>query len=520
MNGGDVTTTSSTATLFNSGATTLNIGGAATALTLGASTGTTTINNLTLSLPTATAINAASAVTTIDSLILGGGYASTGVSIDNAGNVQAAGTLTVDGTSLLTGNVTAGSDIAVNGGDITTTNSSATLFNSGATTLNIGGAATTVTLGAGAGTTTLTNNLTANINDNSANALDIQEGTNNYININTTNSSENISFGNATTNPSFDFLGTGLTTLGGNLFVNGGTIATTQTTANVFNTTATTLNIGGAATTINLGATTGTATINNASIALPNGKLGVGTASPIAALDVTRPLTLGATGKALAIFNQIENQDILTASASGVPQFTIARNGNITSTGDLALNGGDITTTNTSASLFNTAATTLNIGGAATTLTLGASTGTTTIGNNLVVNRTSTLNGDTLISYDHAFNASGSATFSPNDSNDITFNTDANSTVVFNGLQTVNGNSLCLDGSNNLVICNGAPFGLQAAYNTGNTITTTDARDIAFTLSDTTTDSNFTITTAAGSTGYTRFALASGSNAAPEDNLF
>lgn len=61
----------------------------------------------------------------------------------------------------------------------------------------------------------LTNSLTDNVTD----AFDLQQGTNNYININTTNSSENISFGNATTNPSYTFLGSGDVTIGGALYV-------------------------------------------------------------------------------------------------------------------------------------------------------------------------------------------------------------------------------------------------------------------------------------------------------------
>ena len=47
VNGGDLTTTQTTATLFNTNATTLNIGGAATAVSIGAGSGTTTINNAT-----------------------------------------------------------------------------------------------------------------------------------------------------------------------------------------------------------------------------------------------------------------------------------------------------------------------------------------------------------------------------------------------------------------------------------------------------------------------------------------
>ena len=45
VNGGDITTNQSTFNLINSTTTTLNIGGAATAVSIGASTGTTTINN-------------------------------------------------------------------------------------------------------------------------------------------------------------------------------------------------------------------------------------------------------------------------------------------------------------------------------------------------------------------------------------------------------------------------------------------------------------------------------------------
>ncbi len=57
--------------------------------------------------------------------------------------------------------------------------------------------------------------LTSTLTDNTTNALDLQESTNNYININTTNSAENIAFGNGTTNPSFSFVGSGALTVAG-----------------------------------------------------------------------------------------------------------------------------------------------------------------------------------------------------------------------------------------------------------------------------------------------------------------
>jgi hypothetical protein len=52
-----------------------------------------------------------------------------------------------------------------------------------------------------------------------------------------------------------------------------------------------------------------------------------------------------------------------------------------TFSGDIAVNGGDITTTSTTATVFNTTATTLSIGGAATALTMGAASGVATIRN-------------------------------------------------------------------------------------------------------------------------------------------
>ena len=67
----------------------------------------------------------------------------------------------------------------------------------------------------------------------------------------------------------------------------------------------------------------------------------------------------------------------------------------LTLTGDAAVNGGDVTTTAETATLFNTNATTLNIGGAATTVSIGAATGNTTVNNNLVVSGNLTVEGDT-----------------------------------------------------------------------------------------------------------------------------
>jgi hypothetical protein len=74
------------------------------------------------------------------------------------------------------------------------------------------------------GNTVINGTITGNITDNASNAFDLQEGTNKYLNISTVDGSEKIDFGNTTLNPSYEFLGTGATTLGGNLTVNGALI--------------------------------------------------------------------------------------------------------------------------------------------------------------------------------------------------------------------------------------------------------------------------------------------------------
>ena len=69
-------------------------------------------------------------------------------------------------------------------------------------------------------------------------------------------------------------------------------------------------------------------------------------------------------------------------------------NGDLLVKGNLAVDGGNITTTAATATVFNTNATTLSIGGAATSLNLGASTGSTAINNNLIVGGTINANGN------------------------------------------------------------------------------------------------------------------------------
>ncbi len=158
------------------------------------------------------------------------------------------------------------------------------------------------------------------------------------------------------------------------------------------------------------------------------GNVGIGTAGPDSKLHVV--------GGGVCI----ESSD--TACAAG--------------SGDLAVNGGDITST-------------------AATLIVNAG-GTVDIQDNLLVS--GTINGQTITS---AANFTG--------------------TLAVTTLGAAGSTSVCRNGSNQLSTCSGSggsdpSVTLQNAYANGNTIATSDGRDIEITLTDTTTDTTFEITQA------------------------
>jgi hypothetical protein len=343
VNGGDLTTSSTTFNLINANATTVNFAGAATTLEIGAATGTTNINNnldvdgdvnidggdLTVSTST---FNLANTTATTGNLF----GAATTVNIGAAGS---AGILTVRND-----NVVLNGDLAVNGGDLTTTATTFNLITANATTVNAFTAATTLEIGAATGTTNINHDLDVDGNVNiDGGDLTVSAATFNLANANATTVN---AFGAATT--ILIGAGTGTTEVNNNLQVDldldvrGGDITTNQTTFNLINTTATTGNLFGDGTAITIGATTGTTTIRNA---------------------------------------------------------------NTVVTGDLAVNGADITTSATgTATVFNTNATTVNFAGAATSIEIGAATGTTNINNDLDVDGDVNIDGGDLTVSTTTFN--------------------------------------------------------------------------------------------------------------------
>jgi hypothetical protein len=104
-------------------------------------------------------------------------------------------------------------------------------------------------------------------------------------------------------------------------------------------------------------------------------------------------LSSAAQGEVVLTTNGVAGSTVdLGLQTTDSPQFV-----GLTLSGDLAVNGGDITTTAATATLFNANATTVNAFGATTTLNLGASTGTTTIKNDLIVSNNATITGNLTV---------------------------------------------------------------------------------------------------------------------------
>jgi hypothetical protein len=134
----------------------------------------------------------------------------------------------------------------------------------------------------------------------------------------------------------------------------------------------------------------GTGTVNiQPSGTLTLGKLGSTTllVGNVSATGNAQTITLSPTGTTSAV--TITPGGVLTLGGAG----GITVSSDITSSADIAINGGDLTTNATTFNLVNANATTVNLASAATSLNMGFSTGTTTVNNSLVVTGDLTVNG-------------------------------------------------------------------------------------------------------------------------------
>lgn len=386
VNGGDITTTASTTSIFNTNATTINFGGAGTDIQIGASTGTTNINNdldvdgdalvngdlevdgnavidgnLTVH-GTTTTINSVVSTTDDPVFVIGGDTAPTtddnkdrgiefrwhnGTSAktgffgfdDSSGRFTFIpdGTNTSEVFSGTLGDVEIGTlytvgDVVISGQELNSTTTTFNLLNGTATTINFGGAATDIQIGSATGITNINNNLDVD-GDLNIDGGDLTASTSTF---NLLHTPTTINFGAAATDIQIGS-SSGTTNVNNNLDVDGdinvdgGDITVSTSTFNLANTTATTVNFAGAATDIQIGSAIGTTNINNS-------------------LDVD---------------------------------------------GDVNIDGGDLTASTSTFNLLNNTVTTMNFAGAATTITIGADTGDTTIRNNLIVSDNLTINGVT-----------------------------------------------------------------------------------------------------------------------------
>jgi len=303
--GGDITTNQTTFNLLNTTATTVNFAGSGTAITIGASIGYTAIRNQT----TVTNTTAATSTSTGALQVYGG--------VGIGGNIYVGGTVNISNDEIITGN------LAVNGGNITTNQTTFNLLNTTATTVNFAGSGTAVTIGSSSGYTKI--NSSVNATTTNSGALQVVGG-----------------IGVAQ-----DLFVGGNEIILGDIDVRGGDITTNQTTFNLLNATASTINFAGAGTAITIGTTTGyteirnQTTITNTTIATSTstgalqvrGGVGVGGNLYVGGTTVLTALTATNT----TVTNLTVNG---TAGVAGVASFTEGSNATLVGNGAVKVTGG------------------------------------------------------------------------------------------------------------------------------------------------------------------------------------
>ena len=255
---------------------------------------------------------------------------------------------------------------------------------------------------------TITGNLvttgtsSTNIPDNTADAFEVKEGSNQYIAIDTTNGSELITFG--TGNVDFD----------NDVNIDGGDLTTNQTTFNLLNTTATTINAFGAATAINIGASgANTTTLGSGTLVGTETTQNVfnATATTVNAFGAGSDINIGASGAGATTFgnNTVDGtettQNVFNTTATTVNAFGAATGLNVgANSGTMTIGNPTVVGTQTTQNLYNTTATSVNAFGAATAIDIGASSGTTSINNNLDIDLDLNVDGGDITTNQTTFN--------------------------------------------------------------------------------------------------------------------
>ena len=200
------------------------------------------------------------------------------------------------------------------------------------------------------------------------------------------------------------------------LEIQGGDLTTNQTTFNLLNTTATTVNFAGAGTTVNIGAATGTTNVKNdldvkgdvkiqgddLKTTAPTFNLLPDTATTVNFAGAATDLVIGATTGTTRIRNDLDVDGDFNVDGD----FHIGKDLDVD--GDVNIDGGDLTVSTPTFNLANTTATTVNFAGAATNIEIGSSTGKTNINNNLDIDGDVNIDGGDLTVSTETFNLANS----------------------------------------------------------------------------------------------------------------
>jgi len=325
------------------------------------------------------------------------------VGVDTINLGGAAGNISIGATSGVTtvkSDLNAAKVINANGGVLASSRTSFDLLNTNVTTINLGGQATAINLGSITGTATFRNNVLVNNrlsvtgeiqvdNVNTKNNIIKSTGTSALANLVLSSTNGKVEFTadtQATENLilkkklEFDVAGEAIITN-----INAGGAYFKFLPTNVRN-----LSMGESSTLVSIGASSGNTYVNNNLNV--NGDLIVG-------YDQSTPSVIDANGPNAYLHNtnarSIHFGEGATDISTGAYQagtFYI-RNASTITEGDLTIKGGDLRTTATSASLFNTIATSIAIGKSASNIEIGNDAGSTTFNNRLVINGSITING-------------------------------------------------------------------------------------------------------------------------------
>jgi hypothetical protein len=406
INGTNISTTSETFDLLNDASTTVNFAGDATEINIGSNSGFTNVNhNLNINgTELTTSSTSFKLLETIAETIIFG-HSASDLSIGNT-----------TGFTYVRNNLDVGIDLNVVGDSITTDSTTFNLLDTTATTINFAGAATELNLASNNGNTNVLNNfnvdvnsrlgldtnsiniingiLTVNIKDNTADVFEIKEAGNIYVRVNSNNSLEKIVFGEL---PRYDFQNTtdaSSTTVASAVFAGGVGIAKKLYVGSDF--------VSEHSTSLGTDKEADAHSIlGSVEIDLPDNTASAfeikENTQDYIKLDTTNDLELLTIGQKprVLVQNTTDSTDKDTGSLVVEGGVGIEKNLNVGGnfavsldsvlSGDLAVNGGDLTTTSTTFNLVNANATTVNFAGAATTINIGSSTGTLTINNTQVV---------------------------------------------------------------------------------------------------------------------------------------